>query len=104
MTSINKDKNLSGVLILFTLGYILFAAGSNGSLLIEESMTMKDSVFYILKFYLDVVIICYIFICLQIAGYLELKHKQDFLTMSLISILFTPFATFFVYRNEDNNA
>ena len=33
--------------------------------------------------------------CLQIAGYLELKYRQDFLTVSIISILFTPFAIFF---------
>ena len=104
MTSINKDKNLSGMLILFTLGFILYTAGSNDSLGIQSSMTIKDMISHILKFYIDIVIISYIFICLQIAGYLELKHKQDFLTMSLISILFTPFATFFVYKNEDNNA
>ena len=104
MTSTNKDKNLSGMLILFTLGFILYEAGSNDSLGIESSMTIKDMISHILKFYLDIIIISYIFICLQIAGYLELKHKQDFLTMSLISILFTPFATFFVYKNEDNNA
>lgn len=103
MTSFNKDKNLSGMLILFTLGFILFVAGSDEDLVIEKSMTIKDSISYILKFYLDIVVISYIFICLQIAGYLELKHKQDFLTMSLVSILFTPFATFFVYRNKDNN-
>ena len=104
MTSTNKDKNLSGMLILFTLGSILYEAGSNDSLGIESSMTIKDMISHILKFYLDIIIISYIFICLQIAGYLELKHKQDFLTMSLISILFTPFATFFVYKNEDDNA
>ena len=104
MTSIKKDKNLSGMLILFTLGFILYEAGSNDSLGIESSMTIKDMISHILKFYLDIIIISYIFICLQIAGYLELKHKQDFLTMSLISILFTPFATFFVYKNEDDNA
>lgn len=103
MTSFNKDKNLSGMLILFTLGFILFVAGSDEDLVIEKSMTIKDSISYILKFYLDIVVISYIFICLQIAGYLELKHKQDFLTMSLVSILLTPFATFFVYRNKDNN-
>ena len=103
MTSLDKDKNLSGMLILLTLGFILFIAGSDEDLVIEKSMTIKDSISHILKFYLDIVIISYIFICLQIAGYLELKHKQDFLTMSLVSILLTPFATFFVYRNKDNN-
>ena len=104
MTSLNKDKNLSGMLILLTLGFILFVVGSDGDLMIKKSMNIKDSISHILKFYLDIVIITYIFICLQIAGYLELKHKQDFLTMSLVSILFTPFATYFVYRNEDDNA
>ena len=104
MTSLNKDKNLSGMLILFTLGFILYIVGSDEGSTIENPMTLKDSIFHILKFYLDVVIIAYIFTCLQIAGYLELKHKQDFLTMSLISILFTPLATFFVYKNEDDNA
>jgi len=103
MTSLKKDKNLSGMLILFTLGFILFVAGSDEDLVMKNSMTIKDSISHILKFYLDIVIISYIFICLQIAGYLELKHKQDFLTMSLISVLLTPFATFFVYRNEDDN-
>ena len=104
MTSLDKDKNLSGMLILLTLGFILFIAGSDEGLVLKSSMTIIDSIPAILELYLDIVIISYIFICLQIAGYLELKHKQDFLTMSLISILFTPFATFFVYRNEDNNA
>ena len=104
MTSLNKDKNLSGMLILFTLGFILYIVGSDEGSTIENSMTIKDSISHILKFYLDIVIISYIFICLQIAGFLELKHKQDFLTMSLISILFTPLATFFVYKNEDDNA
>ena len=103
MTSLNKDKNLSGILILFTLGFILFLAGSDEGLVMEESMTIKESISHILKFYIDIVVIGYIFICLQIAGYLELKHKQDFLTMSLISIMLTPFAIFFVYRKEDEN-
>ena len=104
MTSINKDKNLSGVIILFTLGFILYEAGSNESLGIESSMTIKYMISHILKFYLDIVIISYIFICLQIAGYLELKHKQDFLITSIISILFTPLATFFIYKKKDDDA
>ena len=57
MTSMNKDKNLSGMLILFTLGFILYIAGSNESLGIESSMTIKDTISHILKFYLDIVII-----------------------------------------------
>ena len=66
-------------------------------------MTVKEIILNIFESYLDIVIIAYVFLCLQIAGYLELKHRQDFLTVSIISILFTPFAIFFVYRNEESD-
>tara|TARA_Y100000591_G_C21476301_1_gene518192 strand:+ start:214 stop:525 length:312 start_codon:yes stop_codon:yes gene_type:complete len=101
--SMNRDKNLSGTLILLTLGFILFTAGSGGGAITESSMTLKESVLNFFKDYLDFVVIIYVFLCLQIAGYLELKHRQDFLTVSIISILFTPFAIFFVYRNEGSD-
>ena len=99
----NKDKNLSGTLILLTLGFILFTAGSDGGAITESSMTLKESILNVFKYYIDFVVIIYVFLCLQIAGYLELKHRQDFLTVSIISILFTPFAIFFVYRNEESD-
>ena len=99
----NRDKNLSGTLIFLTLGFILYAAGSDGDHIIEGSTTLKESILNIFEYYLDIVIIMYVFLCLQIAGYLELKHRQDFLTVSIISILFTPFAIFFVYRNEESD-
>ena len=99
----NRDKNLSGTLILLTLGFILFTAGSDGGTITEGSMTLKESILNIFKDYLDFVIIMYVFLCLQIAGYLELKHRQDFLTISIISILFTPLAIFFVYHNEESD-
>ena len=103
MKSMNRDKNLSGTLIFLTLGYILFTAGSGGSIINEDSITLKESIQNIFEYYLDFVIIFYVFLCLQIAGYLELKYRQDFLTVSIISILFTPFAIFFVYRNEESD-
>ena len=103
MKSMNRDKNLSGTLILLTLGFILYIAGSDGSSMIEGSRTVKESILHIFEFYIDIVVIVYVFLCLQIAGYLELKHRQDFLTVSIISILFTPLAIFFVYRNEVDN-
>ena len=99
----NRDKNLSGTLILLTLGFILFTAGSDGGTITEGSMTLKESILNFFKYYLDFVVIMYVFLCLQIAGYLELKHRQDFLTISIISILFTPLAIFFVYHNEESD-
>ena len=99
----NRDKNLSGTLILLTLGFILFTAGSDGGTITEGSITLKESILNIFKYYLDFVVIMYVFLCLQIAGYLELKHRQDFLTISIICILFTPLAIFFVYHNEESD-
>tara|TARA_B100000085_G_C18285105_1_gene407832 strand:+ start:309 stop:614 length:306 start_codon:yes stop_codon:yes gene_type:complete len=99
----NRDKNLSGTLILLTLGFILFTAGSDGGAITKGSMTLKESFLNIFRYYLDFVVIIYVFLCLQIAGYLELKHRQDFLTISIISILFTPLAIFFVYHNEESD-
>tara|TARA_B100000900_G_scaffold91278_1_gene74605 strand:- start:148 stop:453 length:306 start_codon:yes stop_codon:yes gene_type:complete len=99
----NRDKNLSGTLILLTLGFILFTAGSDGGANAETSMTLKESILNVFKYYIDFVVITYVFLCLQIAGYLELKHRQDFLTVSIISILFTPCAIFFIYRNEGSD-
>ena len=103
MKSMNRDKNLSGTLIFLTLGFILFIAGSDGGIIGEDSLTLRESILNIFENYLDFVIILYVFLCLQIAGYLELKNKQDFLTVSIISIFFTPFAIFFVYRNEESD-
>ena len=103
MKSMNRDKNLSGTLIFLTLGFILFIAGSDRGIINEDSTTLKESIQNIFEYYFDFVIILYVFLCLQIAGYLELKYKQDFLTISIISILFTPFAIFFVYRNEESD-
>ena len=103
MKSINRDKNLSGTLIFLTLGFIFYIAGSDGGPIIEDSITLKESLLHVFQFYLDIVVIIYVFLCLQIAGYLELRYRQDFLTISIISILFTPFAIFFVYRNEESD-
>ena len=103
MKSVNRDRNLSGTLIFLTLGFILYIFGADDGFTVKNTMTLRELFSHIFKFYLDLIIIGYVFLCLQIAGYLELKHKQDFLTISIVSILFTPFAIFFVYRGEEND-
>ena len=81
----NRDKNLSGTLIFLTLGYILFTAGSDGGIINEDSMILKESIQNIFEYYFDFVIILYVFLCLQIAGYLDIP--LDVTTMLLTSIL-----------------
>jgi len=104
MKSVNRDKNLSGTLLFLTLGFILYIVGADGGFTVENTLTLKEIASHAFEFYFDFIIIGYIFLCLQIAGYLELKYKQDFLTISIISILFTPFAIFFVYRDENKDS
>ena len=103
MKSNNTDKNLSGALLFLTLGFILYAIGSDGGFIVNDPKSLKDILGYIFEFYLDFIIIAYVFICLQIAGYLELKHRQDYLTISVVSILLTPFSIFFIYKKQDDD-
>ena len=49
----------------------------------------------------DLLIILYIFLCLQLAGLSEFKQGQDYLVVALISLLFTPLGLLFI--KSDNN-
>ena len=51
----------------------------------------------------DIVFIIYIFFCLQFAGISEFKQKQDYLVVSLISIIFTPIGLLFIKNDSDND-
>ncbi len=51
----------------------------------------------------DIVFIIYIFFCLQFAGISEFKQKQDYLVVSLISIIFTPIGLLFIKNDLDND-
>ena len=48
MTYLDKDKNLSGILILITLGYILYVAGSDSSFSLNNTK-QKDNLIEALK-------------------------------------------------------
>jgi len=103
MNTEKTDKNLSGILVLCTIGFILFAMGADGGFTVNDPRPLKEILLHMFNFYFDFILIGYVFICLQIAGYLELKHKQDFLTISIISILFTPLSIFFIYQENKND-
>ena len=53
MTYLDKDKNLSGILILITLGYILYIAGSDSSFSLNNTMNMKDILIHMFKFWIN---------------------------------------------------
>ena len=102
MSTEKTDKTLSGILILLTIGVILFALNSFDAFPKPNGQPLNEIISNIITHYLDIFIIIYVFTCLQIAGYLELKHRQDFLTVAVVSVLFTPLAVFFIMEKRND--
>ncbi|MDP6168814.1 MAG: hypothetical protein QF780_02300 [Candidatus Marinimicrobia bacterium] len=97
-----KDKTLSGIIMLLTLAMVFYVFSYSGTSFDLEGRTIKDLISFIIEKYLDFAIIAYVFICFQLAGFVELKYKQDFITVSLLSILLTPFSILFILQNEND--
>ena len=102
MSTEKTDKTFSGILILLTIGVILFALNSFDAFPKPNGQPLNEIISNIITHYLDIFIIIYVFTCLQIAGYLELKHRQDFLTVAVVSVLFTPLAVFFIMKKGND--
>lgn len=96
----NLDITISSSIILVTLALVLFGLSESGFVVDTLNSSFKESVFFLLNDYLDFILIFYVFICLQIAGYVELKYKKDYLLISTICILFTPFSIFFIIKDK----
>mgnify|MGYP001468483958 CR=1 FL=1 len=97
-----KDKTLSGIIMLLTLAMVFYVFSYSGTSFDLEGRTIKDLISFIIEKYLDFAIIGYVFICFQLAGFVELKYKQDFIMVSLLSILLTPFSILFILQNEND--
>ena len=94
-----KDKTISSILYLFTLAAVLIIfVGSDRANYFEHN-SFSDLLSKMLNDYFDYLILFYTFVCFQIAGYVELKYKHDFIILSLSSILFTPLSLFFIVKN-----
>tara|TARA_B100001564_G_scaffold354339_1_gene364734 strand:+ start:1765 stop:1974 length:210 start_codon:yes stop_codon:yes gene_type:complete len=50
----------------------------------------------------DLILIIYVFLCLQLAGISEFKQRQDYLVVALISLIFTPIGLLFI-KEEKND-
>ena len=95
-----KDRNLSAIIYLLIIALMFYAFSISNSTLSLDGKTLKDIILFLFDNYLDFILIGYVFICFQIAGYVELRYKQDFITVSLLSIIFTPLSIFFILQNE----
>ena len=64
-------------------------------------LTSKDIIFFLIESYFDIIIIGYLFICLQLSGYVELKYGKDYLTVSMLSIFLSPISLFSIITDKD---
>ena len=80
----------------------MYLVSQSGIVDVSGGKTLKDLFSMLMAQYLDFVIIAYVFICFQLAGFIELKYKKDFMTVSILSILLTPISILFILQNEKN--
>ena len=99
----NKDKTLSSIVSLITFSLFVYLVFQSGIVDIKEGKTLMDMFSILMAQYLDFVIILYVFLCFQLAGFIELKHKKDFMTVSILSILLTPISILLILQNENND-
>jgi len=102
----NMDKSISlAVLTISGLAIILwfynYYLGSDSFILLKDfnvnillSWVLNNS---------DLLIIFYIFLCLQLAGLSEFKQRQDYLVVAFISLIFTPIGLLFIKDENDKN-
>ena len=96
-----QDKVLSSAITLITILMLLY--GLSTLEVSEAYFSMNKLLLDLRRNYLDFIIIGYIFICLQISGYVEIKHEQDYITASIVCLLLTPLALIFIVKNKKNN-
>ena len=104
MKSLN-DKSIS-VIILFITILLLVSWIYSHYIGVDDSASMKDFNIRILvlwgKSNTDLILITYVFLCLQLAGISEFKQRQDYLIVALISLIFTPIGLLFI-KEEKND-
>ena len=102
---LNQDKTISVLILLFTTFMIIWWIYS---LYDSSASTMSLSDFSLKVFLvwadhnIDLIIIIYVFVCLQLAGLSEFKQGQDYLIVAFISLIFTPIGLLFI-KNEKND-
>ena len=101
MNTVSKDKTISSILYLFSLMAILYGIAESDSVSIFKNWLFKDIIFFLIESYFDIIIIGYLFICLQLSGYVELKYGKDYLTVSMLSIFLSPISLFFIITDKE---
>ena len=100
---VKQDKKISFIVLLFSMVMIIWwivslSADSTGSISIVN-ISLKNIVEWAHN-NTDLLIIFYIFLCLQAAGLSEFKQGQDYLVVALISLIFTPIGLLFIKNDK----
>ena len=102
----NLDKSISLVVLTISglaiiLWFYNYYLGSDSFILLKDfnvnsllSWGVNNS---------DLLIIFYIFLCLQLAGLSEFKQRQDYLVVAFISLIFTPIGLLFIKDETDKD-
>ena len=102
----NLDKSIS-LLVLTISGLAIILWFYNYYLGSDSFILLKDfNVNSLLSWGVnnsDLLIIFYIFLCLQLAGLSEFKQRQDYLVVAFISLIFTPIGLLFVKDETDKD-
>ena len=102
----NLDKSISlAVLTISSLAIILwfynYYLGSDSFILLKD-FTLNSLLYWGVN-NSDLLIIFYIFLCLQLAGLSEFKQRQDYLVVAFISLIFTPIGLLFIKDETDKD-
>ena len=100
----SNDKLVSLIILCVTIILLIlwiynYYVDINGSVSIKD-FNLKNLVLWS-KSNSDLILIIYVFSCLQLAGISEFKQRQDYLVVALISLIFTPIGLLFI--KEENN-
>ena len=102
----NLDKSIS-LIVLTISGLAIILWLYNYYLGLDNSILLKDfNVNSLLSWGVnnsDLLIIFYIFLCLQLAGLSEFKQRQDYLVVAFISLIFTPIGLLFIKDETDKD-
>tara|TARA_B110000438_G_C15798716_1_gene644056 strand:+ start:88 stop:351 length:264 start_codon:yes stop_codon:yes gene_type:complete len=81
---------------------ILYGISESSHVANFQDWLFRDTLLLLIESYLDILIIGYLFICLQLSGYVELKYGKDYLLVSMLSIFLTPVSLLFILSKKEN--
>ena len=102
---VNQDRTISVAILIFAalmiVWWIYGLYGDSLSAMNLSNFSLKNLLLWA-DHNTDLIIIIYIFVCLQLAGLSEFKQGQDYLIVAFISLIFTPIGLLFI-KNEKND-